>query len=648
MNVIIMFLSALATGVLPFQFTYDGKVYKGYEGCIDGVLKVSAVRESHPDFDESEYTVWFENVGDKPSAVLEDVYSLKTTFKGKNPVLRGCYGDIDKFYAQYSKDLTEEDVVFESTSGRATHMYFPYFDLVHGNSGTRIALGWAGTWKAEFKAAGGGVEVSAMADTGMRTMLLPGEKVRTGLVVMMDYEGRGEHVGVNKWRAWYMKYLLPKADADGTPLSPFWTSNFAQDTGLPNCDGSVSETYFTWERTLARLEQENFIPDFRWFDAGWYGKPDGSTSGGEWFSTVGSWTLDAEKWPGDSFRKASEAYHALGMKVLLWFEPERVTHVDDLVKYHGYRREWASNPNLFWITSNIGDPDCLQWTLDRITGIMGQNGIDLYREDNNIDHWERWDMFDKREEDATGLPRKGISQNKIIQGHYALWDGILDFCARNGKCTFLDSCASGGGRNDIEGMKRAIPFLRSDYDRTTVAMRLSQSSGFCKWIPFHGASTKDLEHMTDWMQTAPDLYTTRASLLPVMNYNGPYTHNPDLDFEEFRKSVNLWKSCNRLLTKDFYQLSEWHSPTDTDGWTVFAYNDPESGESILTAFRQETCRDGEYTVTLPFAVKGMTYSILDDDSGRVREMKGEELLKGITLSLGEPRSSLLWRISEKR
>ncbi|MGN1214835.1 MAG: hypothetical protein ACI4TJ_01175 [Candidatus Cryptobacteroides sp.] len=63
---------------LPYEFKYGGKVYKGYEGVIDGTLKVSVVRNSHPEFDEREYTVWFENVGDKPSKVLEDVYAQFT------------------------------------------------------------------------------------------------------------------------------------------------------------------------------------------------------------------------------------------------------------------------------------------------------------------------------------------------------------------------------------------------------------------------------------------------------------------------------------------------------------------------------------------------------------------------------------------
>jgi len=279
--------------------------------------------------------------------------------------------------------------------------------------------------------------------------------------------------------------------------------------------------------------------------------------------------------------------------------------------------------------------------------MMDENEIDMYREDNNSDPARAWKQLDERDEKALNLPRTGINENKCIQGHYALWDGILAFCREHGKCTFLDSCASGGGRNDIESLRRSIPLLRSDYDRTTTAMRLSQSSGFNKWVPFQGSATKETIGQLDEMSSTPDLYVTRASLLPVWNVSGQYSHNPHLDFDAYRRNLNVWKSCNHLLTKDFYQLSVYHGPKDDMGWTVFAYNDPESGEAILLAFRQEQCPDAEYVAKLPFAVTGSSYAIVNDDLGVESILDGQALIDGLTLHLSEPRSSLLLRITRQ-
>lgn len=635
-----------ANNSLPYEFTYGGKVYKSYEGVIDGTLKVSVVKASRPEFDESEYTVWFENIGDKPSKVLENVYALKKTFKGKAPVLRGCLGDHENYYTQYTRDLLKEDVTFTSTEGRATHIVFPYFDLVHGDGGTRIALGWAGTWEAKFNAKGSSTTVSAQTNLGLKSVLMPGEKVRTGLVVMLDYDGREEYESVNKWRAWFMEYNLPKADAQGNSLKPFTTTCFAGDTGLPNTDGSISETYFTWQRTLTKLKHEDFLPDFRWFDAGWYSDPAGNSVpyDGNWWSTIGSWELDPYKWPDHTFRESNEACHALGMKVLMWFEPERVTDVANLVKNYGYKAEWGiMSPSC--ITTNLGDPECLAWTLGRITKVMGENEVDMYREDNNSDPAGSWAILDARDVEKYGLPRAGINENKCIQGHYALWDGIIEFCRKNGKCTFLDSCASGGGRNDIESLRRSIPLMRSDYDRTTSAMRLHQSAGFNKWVPFHGSSTKETIDQLESTKLTPTVYVTRASLLPVWNVSGSYSHNVNLNFDEYRRNRNIWKANNHLLTKDFYELSEIHGLDDTSKWTVFAYNDPEIEDGIILAFRQETCEQDTYTIKVPFADPTKSYTLKDDDKEEATVVSGKELAEGYTLTLPEPKSSLLIHVN---
>ena len=193
-------------------------------------------------------------------------------------------------------------------------------------------------------------------------------------------------------------------------------------------------------------------------------------------------------------------------------------------------------------------------------------------------------------------------------------------------------------------MRRAVPVMRSDYDRTTTAMRLQQSSGFNKWIPFHGSSTKETEGQHDNPLLSPDLYTVRASLLPIWNEGAAYSHNPGLNFGELRRNRSIWKRNSRLLTKDFYELSEWHDRSDTSRWTVYAYSDPETGESILLGFRQESCEETEFNVKLPFAVPGRMYSVRDDDSGKEMIIDGATLAGGLTLRLDEPRSSLLWHI----
>ena len=612
---------------------------------VDGELSVRISASFNAEYAQSEYTVYFENNGSSPSGILRDVCALNHVFEGDAPVLHGILGDHQNYYAPYETDLCKQDAYHESIGGRATHVAFPYFNLTHGEGGTLIALGWAGTWNALFSSAAAGAKAVIRSNPTLNAVLLPGESVSSGLIVLLSYEGRNETDAMNLWREWFIRCNMPRADRSGAGINPFSTAFFAYDTGLPNSDGSISERHYTWKPSMEKLLSEGLKPDFRWFDAGWYFDPAGNTVESDWWGTIGSWELDTVKWPGKTFRESVDEFHRRGIRTFVWFEPERVTHVDDLVKNYGYKKEWAIEAGGA-ITNNIGDPECLEWTAGRVIRMLKDNDIDLYREDNNANHNQTWRRLDKEHTEALGLPRYGVAENKSIVGHYRLWDKIIDFCRASGKCTFVDSCASGGGRNDIESLRRGIPFMRSDADRTTTALRLSMSASFNQWIPFHGAATKETAGQVDpSVGAGSDGYVFRASYLPVFNYSEAYLHNPELDFDRMQRYVGEWESIRHLLTRDMYVLTPWHARDNRTGWTAFAYDAPELRESLLLAFRMEDCEEERCAVRLPFADSGAQYELTDADTGEVRVLGGAQLNEeALTLSLPEKRSCMMLRI----
>ena len=652
---------------IPVSFTYAGVPHEGLKGfdilsntclttasekslkavfSIDENLQAKVEAALNNEFGEIEYTVWFENKGSSPSGELKNLESVVLDFNGGDPMIRGCLGDHVNKYADYQTPLRDTTVSFVSTGGRATHVYFPYFDLVHGDGGTLMALGWAGTWHADFTGGDEGISMKGGNCNDFDSVLMPGEKIRTALVVMLPYKGRDRDDATNLWREWFIKYNMPSADAAGNPIKPFSTTCFAADTGLPNSDGSISERFYTWKRTLERLIYEDVVPDFRWFDAGWYLDPRGSTVASDWYGTVGTWELDTLKWPGKTFLESNQACHDAGMKVLTWFEPESVCDVEDLARNFGYNPEWADFNRGHRYTSNLGNKDCLEWTLGRITKMMGENGVDLFREDNNSNPVKAWTGFDEKTATKTGLQRTGITENLAIQGHYELWDRIIDFCAKNGKCTYIDNCASGGGRNDIESLRRSLPFMRSDADRTTTALRLSMTTSYCRWIPFHGANTKEsADELAPGMAGGSTFYITRASWLPVYNISEVFTHDVDMDYDRLRATFGEWKKFNHLLVKDMYPLTPWHRPEDDSNWTAIAWHDRETGEAVLQAFRQETCQEPEYTVFLKFLDPARNYTVTNVDTAETMIKTGSALAsEGIKISLPEPKSSAVYHI----
>ena len=647
----------------PFRFFYDGQPVQGFSDSVftrveqsvsqedgketaeicwqkDGALFVTLRCAHYALYGVTEWTVWFENRGQRDTGVLSNAETF-LTFPGKHPTLKGILGDHGNYYRPYAMDVAAQKRYFESNSGRATHVVFPYFNLEYGDGGVMLAIGWAGTWRAEFcyDDKQGVTEYRARSVNRLETRLHPGEKIRTALFVRAPYQERNEDYAANFWRSWFIAHNLPNADGQGTPLAPFSTCCLASDTGRPNSDGSISEAWDTWRPSMEKMLAEDVKVDYRWFDAGWYVSPDGTSPQKDWWGTVGTWTLDPVKWPGDTFRASTDFARVHGMKTLMWFEPERVTDPESLSEKWGYDIRWAVQlPGRKAISNNIGDPACFQWTLSRILRTLQENRVEMYREDNNSDQAALWQYLDAIE----GEGRSGITECKFIDAHYRLWDEIIACTLSYGGCGFVDSCASGGGRNDLESLRRGVPLLRSDADRTTAALRLSMTTAFNRWVPMCGANNKEKPDMLSPTGKL-DAYVWRASYLPILNVDSQFVQDPGQDFDLLRWGLKEWKRLSPYLLKDFYVLTPWHTAEDTYGFTAYAFFDPETASGALLAFRQEKCEEGSVLITLPFAKGADCVTLADEDSGQIMEASAADAKQGIALRFSQPRQArLLW------
>ena len=644
---------------LPFCFTYGGRDYHGFSEAyfrvldtrtvadgakesttvvmsLDGALQITLLLTHYATHGVTEWTVWFENVALENSAILERVRS-EVVFEGAYPNVKGIYGDHINQYRPYYFDPTDQVLEFTSHTGQTSHNYFPYFNLEYGDGGAMLAIGWAGTWETKFTSDGERTVWTASAVNGLHLYLKPGEKIRTALFVVAPYTKRNGYFATNYWRDWFVTYNLPRADAKGTALEPFSTVWLELDTGKEHSDGSIAEDHTTWRPSMEKLLAEDLHFDYRWLDAGWYIAPDGHSAlphkeGHDWWHTVGTWEVDPAKWPKDSLRESTDFARAHGMKTLVWFEPERVTYVDDLVKNYGYDPAWAiALEGHHGVSNNIGDPACRAWTTERICNMIRKNGVDMYREDHNFRSAYLWRYLDTLE----GDDRRGITELHVIEGHYKMWDDIIACTLSLGGCGFVDSCASGGGRNDLESLRRGVPLLRSDSDRCAISHRLSMTTAFCNWIPFNGVSgIEDNRSRDAFALAAADLYSARASYLPALNISKLRpTQDPDTDFEFYRKVMGEWARVSPYLLKEFYVLTPWHREidrtrhggVDTVDYTVFCYFDPEREKGVLFGFREDECAKDTFTLRLPFAA-GDKYLLRDEDSGEEIVYDGETVL----------------------
>lgn len=617
---------AREAGRLPFFFYYDGKpsdellpswsfdetIEKAEGGRTRAVqsyrdpateLVVRCVRVEYAGFPTVEWTLFFKNTGRADTPLLESIRPLDVCVARNGErecVLHHFVGSICA-----ANDYEPLEAVLAPGSskrittqgGRPTNSDLPYFNLETGGRGGVIAVvGWAGQWAADFVCRqDGAVRISGGQET-TSFRLHPGEEVRSPLAVLQFYEGDW-HRAQNVWRAWMIRHNLPRPG--GKPLRPQAAA----------CNGNLYPGIITnaaEELHFLRRYLEEKIPlDYWWQDAGWYQCGDGG------WPRTGTWEVERARWPR-GIREVSDFCRGHGIGTIVWFEPERVAAGTYLAEN---RPEWIYGGRSGGLL-RIGDPECRAWLADHIDRLMTAEGIDLYRQDFNIDPLPFW-----RVEEAED--RQGINEIRHVEGYLAYWDELL----RRRPGMLIDSCASGGRRNDLETLRRAVPLLRSDYLFEPVGEQ-NHTYGISFWMPFNGTGFIEI-----------DPYLIRSQMSPEFTL-GCDTRRRDLDYDLLRKLVREWREVSPCYFGDFWPLSEYRK--GNDAWMAWQFDRPDSGEGFVQAFRRKDCPEASRRVVLRGLVPDADYQLADADSDRSWSATGRKLMEeGIALEAPRAPAALL-------
>jgi len=589
-------------------------------------LEVRCVAVTYADFSVVEWTVWLKNTGSENTPILESIQGLDTRFERLGDgefVLHGLRGDscVAESFRPYAHALGPDarkrfspPVAGELVSGKSTDgpNGWPYFNLQKPGGGVILAVGWPGQWEASFtRDHDRGMRITAGQQL-TRLYLKPGEEIRTPLIALLFWQGTDVVRAQNLWRSWYMAHNLPRIS--GTPQPPITQIQV---------DGSLA----SWPKVEDYL-QAGIKPDICWRDAGgrntWYPSSGGPFSGRRIWLNTGTWEPDPARYP-HGFKPFSDKARARGMQFLLWFEPERVGDPNSwLGKNHP---EWLLPGNSAGLVLNEGNPEALKWLINHVDGMVKSQGLDWYREDMNGGRYgTAW-----RKNDAED--RQGITENLYVQGHLALWDELR----RRNPNLHIDSCASGGRRNDLETMRRAVPLLRSDWSVTAFAGaplqregNQAQTYGLSFWLPWQGAGVPFFL----------DRYSVRSYYLPgfgmVQNDQWAKSESKRADV---RRGYHEVRRIAPLMLGDYYPLTPYS--LDTEQWIAWQFHRPDLGTSVVQAFRRPDALNDTLTVKLHGLDTEQRYEIEDFDAGK-EVRTGHELIKGYNIVLREkPAAAIL-------
>jgi alpha-galactosidase len=576
-------------------------------------LQVRCIGVEYRDYPTVEWTVYFKNTGSQDTPILSDIQavdlSLRRTPLPWAPEFRLYHqtgspclpSDYEPFETLLKPD-TEKRI--GGAGGRPTNSDLPYFNVELGTSeGLIIVVGWPGQWAARFtRDKAYGLQVRAGQEL-THLKLLPGEEIRTPLMALQFWKGDRLHAQ-NVWRRWMLAHNLPRP---GGKLPPVELAACSSHQFGEMINANTQNQKFFVDRYL----QEGLKLDYWWMDAGWYWNRNGN------WSDLGTWEVDTKRFP-KGLREITEHMHAKGVKSIVWFEPERVMAGTWLTDNHP---EWilgGKNGGLL----NLGNPDAWNWLLKHVDKLLVDQGIDLYRQDFNMDPLEFWRKNDAKD-------RQGITENKHVVGYLTYWDELR----RRHPDMLIDSCASGGRRNDLETLRRAVPLLRSDYIIEPVGNQ-GHTYGIAFWMPYYGTGTG-----------AIDAYLTRSVMCP--HFTACFDmRRTDLNYAEARRLINQWRQFAPYFFGDYYPLTPYSLEKTT--WIAWQFDCPESGEGMVQAFRRP---ESIYEMIRP-KLRGLdpnaTYTITNMDVPGTTELSGRELLeRGLPVSINEQPGSAVITYKKK-
>ncbi|MGD0093780.1 MAG: alpha-galactosidase [Planctomycetota bacterium] len=587
-------LLAQPGGTLPFSFTYGGQPSAALLPAWEKKAKDSKLDEQrtehtltwtdpqsglavrcraveYHDFPTVEWTLYFKNAGAKESPILENIQALDVKLSrklGDEFVLHHHTGDncSARSYEPHQTRLEPKSKqAFAPAGGRATNGAYPYYNLEYDGGGVIAVLGWPGQWAARFERD----ETAGLRVSGGQELthfkLLPGEEVRSPLVVLQFWKGdwiRSQNI----WRRWMIAHNLPRP---GGKLPPPFTSACM---GLHQSE--TSEIGYINEYLKGGVKL-----DYWWMDAGWYPCRD-------WPET-GTWEPDPQRFP-KGIRAVSDYAHSKDMKLVLWFEPERVHAGTWLHKTHP---EWLLKGQLL----NLGNPEAREWLTAHIDKFLTEQGIDLYRQDFNMDPLSCWRSGDAQD-------RQGITEIRHVEGYLAYWDELL----RRHPGMLIDSCASGGRRNDLETLRRAVPLLRSDYqapqnpsDGQMLVGNQGHTYGLSFWVPYYGTGI-----------FYDDVYAVRSHLTPAFGIGYP-AGAAKVDWAAFRRRIEDWKKVAGFFYGDYYPLTPYS--LSESAWIAWQFNQPGTEAGMIQAFRRTQNQEASASLKLRGLDPAAAYEFTDLD-----------------------------------
>jgi alpha-galactosidase len=223
-----------------------------------------------------------------------------------------------------------------------------------------------------------------------------------------------------------------------------------------------------------------------------------------------------------------------------------------------------------------------------------------------------------------------MTENLHAQGYLRYWDELI---LRN-PGLWIDSCASGGRRNDLETMRRAVTLHYTDVGYGHHPIKQKQHREMFEWIPYfraHNMSWDNPDGTYGKTQKPVDEYSFHCALTPALTDLCTY-YEDDEKFELCKKMQRIWREAAELeLCGDFYPMTECRA--DAHDWYAMQFNDDVECRGFVQVIRNTLTESDTFTAVMPRVCDGAVYTFCDRESGNTFSLSADEVKRGIEVAL---------------
>ncbi|MDE0298953.1 MAG: alpha-galactosidase [Candidatus Poribacteria bacterium] len=565
-------------------------------------LEVRCEAIKYSEYPAVDWVVYFQNVGDEDTAILENIQALDSRFISEQPGefiihhSQGGYHHIDAFSPLQEALRPNQSLILDSDS---SHPYLPFFNAAWHGGGIIGGIGWTGAWRAEFlQDTGDSISVKAsMRESHL--LLHPGERIRIPRILVMLWSD-DRILGHNQWRRLLLDHYSPRPGGERLRV--------------PTGAGNESHTE---EQNIAIINwhvDNDFPIEYHWMDIGWE-RPPTEQEESEYLSNV---VVNEERIP-NGIRVISEEAHKHGIKYLLWFGGGRLYPELDRVKK--YRPDLLSEE---YTGVDNGNPMINEWMIEYYSKLVAEWGIDIFRQDARSEL-----------PPDTADNRVGINSSRACEGFYEFWDELL--CRSPN--LIIDNCWGGGRNIDLETIQRSVPLWRSDFQCAgegnldesfdPIGMQ-GQTYGLSLWVPLSGSCNRIVTPYAFRSSYGPGM---QLAWTPMAIPSAPWPPGKDeFEYELAHTLLREYLSVRHCFDGDYYPLTPYDLSDDT--WMAWQFDRPDLGEGIVQGFRRPECSTPEARFHLRGLEPDARYELKDFDVPVITAFTGCDLIKeGVTINI---------------